>query len=305
LNPDSADPRRLRIGIHYGNVYDLPHSSTGPHGGASDLYRAVAEARYEGLQGGDREHCSQFGLILLGSGLLEHPGQADSLAASWKAQGASIVTCIAGFGMESEEELNAYAEAICKASADHAIDLLLETHRASITQDAWRTVQLAQRYPRLRFNLDLSHWYTGQEMPYGDLDTRLAFLEPVLAHTSFLHGRIGDRCCMQVPFAEVSDITLTTFRRVWTQVMRSFLRSLDEARTELWFCPELLGPTYNYARQFRDGTGVLSEETDRWQEAQALVTMAQECFTRARSSALNDNTLVERTRRIETSSPHN
>ena len=246
-----------------------------------DLHRGVAQAGYVGLQGGDPELCSLFELTLLGSGVLEHPADADALAADWKARGASVVTCIAGFGMESDTEMDTYAAAICEAAADHQISLLLETHRASMTQDAWRTVQLSRRFPKLRFNLDLSHWFTGQEMAYGDLDTRLAFLEPVLAHTSFIHGRIGDRCCMQVPLAEASELVVATFRQAWTKVMRDFLSSSHEAETELWFCPELLGPTYNYARQFRDNAGELREETDRWQEAQSLVAIARDCFARA------------------------
>ena len=280
LSSRTLQQKRLRIGINYGNVYDLPGFSTGPHGDGSVLHHAVAAANYEGLQGGDAELCSQFGLTLLGAGLLEHPDEADSLAVGWKDRGAAVVTCIAGFGMESDAEMDTYADAICRASEDHQISLLLETHRASITQDAWRTVHMARRFPELRFNLDLSHWFTGQEMPYGDLDARIAFLEPVIAKTLFLHGRIGDRCCMQVPLDQVSEGSLSTFRRVWTQVMRNFLLSQDEA-AELWFCPELLGPTYNYARQFRDGRGELREETDRWQEARALVEIALECFEQA------------------------
>ena len=267
--------------MNYGNVCDLPHFSKGPHGDAAALHQAVAEAGYEGLQGGDPDLCACFGLTLLGSGLLQRPGDAYSLAAFWKARGAHVVTCIAGFGMETDEQLDTYAAAIGEAAATHNITLLLETHRASITQDAWRTVQLTRRCPELRFNLDLSHWFTGQEMPYGDFDTRLAFLAPVLAHTLFLHGRVGDRCCMQVPIADAEQVSLPPFRRVWTQVMRDFLCRPRQAEEELWFCPELLGTTYHYARQFRDHAGTLREETDRWQEAHALVKIARQCFLMA------------------------
>ncbi|ADV83034.1 hypothetical protein AciPR4_2232 [Terriglobus saanensis SP1PR4] len=268
----------------YGNVSDLPAFSTGPQGSDVQLHREIAQAGYEGLQGGHPGLCSKFGLALLGSGLLVQPADADELAASWKARDAVAVTCIAGFGMESDTEMDVYAAAICKAAVDHQIPLMLETHRASITQDAWRTVQLSRRFPQLRFNLDLSHWYTGQEMLYGDLSARLSFLKPIFEQTLFLHGRIGDRCCMQVPLAEVSEVGLSIFRRAWTQVMRHLLLSSHEADMELWFCPELLGPTYNYARQFHDDAGELQEETDRWQEAQLLVAIAQDCFKDACSS---------------------
>ena len=272
---------RLHLGISYGNVCDLPAFSEGPHGDATALHRAVAEAGYEGLQGGDPDLCARFGLTLLGSGLLTTPDDADSLAAFWKPLGARIVTCLAGLGMEDDQQIDRYAAAIGEAAERHGITILLETHRASITQDAWRTVQLARRHPALRFNLDFSHWFTGQEMAYGDFDDRLSFLAPVFAATSFLHGRIGDRCCMQVPIAEAGLHSLHAFQQVWTQAMRHFLSGPPRAEADLWFCPELLGTTYSYARQFRDPAGELREETDRWEEAKALVTIAKECFLQA------------------------
>jgi hypothetical protein len=268
------------VGINYGNVGDLPEFSSGPHGSPDVLHHAVAEAGYEGLQGGDAELCARYGLTLLGSGLVTTPEEAAPLAADWKERGASIVTCIVGFGFESDREIDTLAAALCQASADHNIAVLLETHRASITQDAWRTVQLAGRFPELCFNLDLSHWFTGQEMPYGDFDKRIALLEPILSRTRFLHGRIGDRCCMQVALDSSADPTISLFRRVWKRAMLGFLNSKGPEQ-DLWFCPELLGTTYSYARQFRDPNGTLREETDRWQQAQLLAEIARDCFNEA------------------------
>jgi hypothetical protein len=289
--------------LNYGNVVDLPDFSIGPHGTPEELHQAVADAHYEGLQGGDVELGRRSGLVLLGSGLLTQPSDAGTLAACLKEKGASVVTCIAGYGMESDQEMDAYAGAICEASADHEIPLLLETHRASITQDAWRTVQLTQRFPELRFNLDLSHWFTGQEMLYGDLDSRVNFLEPVLARTEFIHGRVGNRCCLQVPLEE-AEKALPVFRRIWTRVMEAYLsREPDDDRSpqaDLWFCPELLGPAYDYARLFREGGGEVREETDRWQQAAALVAIACECFQDALRFNVNGTRLTSENKKRTT-----
>jgi hypothetical protein len=38
----------------------------------------------------------------------------------------------------------------------------IETHRASIMQDAWRTTELIRRIPQVRFNGDFSHWLRGR-----------------------------------------------------------------------------------------------------------------------------------------------
>lgn len=258
-----------------------------------ELHRAAAEAGYEGVQGGDAEMCPEIGLTLLGAGLLTEPEDADRVAELWKAKGAEVISCIAGFGMESDAELDLYAEAICRASAEHGVALLLETHRASVTQDAWRTVQLAQRFPELRFTLDLSHWFTGQEMPYGDIEARMKFIQPVLSRVGLLHGRVGDRCCMQVPLAAAAS-SLPVFRRVWTEAMQGALGRRAAGEGDLWFCPELLGTTYGYARQVRGATGELCEETDRWDEAKVLVAEAETCFDEAvlRAAAVQERSFA-------------
>ena len=297
----AAPGKVLRTAISYGNVNDLPAFSSGPHGSPSELHQAVADAKYEGLQNGDVELCAQCGLVLIGSELLTSPSNAGELASQWKDKGAALVTCIAGYGMESDREVDAYAAAICEASTRYQLPLLLETHRASITQDAWRTVQLVNRFPAIRFNLDLSHWFTGQEMPYGDLDARIAFLKPVLTRTTFIHGRIGDRCCMQVPVEEAMVKSIPAFRRIWTNVMLEFISSGQDAATDLWFCPELLGTVYDYARQLRDGAGELHEETDRWEEAAALVAIARQCFDDAQL-LLQDRKITEHIARSQQAS---
>jgi hypothetical protein len=110
---------------------------------------------------------------------------------------------------------------------------------------------------------------------------------------------------MQVPLIEASAATLATFRRVWTKVMRSFLLSQEKAMAELWFCPELLGPTFNYARQIRDTTGELHEETDRWREAQALVALAQDCFDQAYRSTGEETVPSAQSSTVTTTAFHN
>ena len=47
------------------------------------------------------------------------------------------------------------------------IPLYAETHRATIFQNYWRTVQCAKRSPELHDNGDFSNWYTGSEFVDG------------------------------------------------------------------------------------------------------------------------------------------
>ena len=53
-------------------------------------------------------------------------------------------------------------------------------------QDMYRTVRAVERNPEIMINGDFSHWYTGQEMPYGDWEQKLAFIQPVFDRVGFL-----------------------------------------------------------------------------------------------------------------------
>jgi hypothetical protein len=69
--------------------------------------------------------------------------------------------------------------------------IVVETHRATITQDSWRTVQITKGFPEVRFNRNFSHYYCGQELAYGDWSSKLAFMEPIFERVGFIHGRIA------------------------------------------------------------------------------------------------------------------
>jgi hypothetical protein len=273
--------KRLRIGMTYGGVKDLPAHSTGPRGPLDELYSATYDAGYEAMEGGDPELCRAHGLELLGSGVISTTADIEAFVAYWKRQGAISASCIAGFGFESDAEIDALASKIVEVSSVYQLPVYIETHRASIAQDAWRTTQLTHRVPQVRFNGDFSHWFTGQEMLHGDINDRLNRLAQVFDRVRFLHGRIGNRCCMQVDLGEGRQHeSIPYFRRFWIQAMQGFLKSADSGR-DLWFCPELLGIEYRYAHLFPTTHGQLIEEGDRWVQAKVLVQLARECFEEA------------------------
>jgi hypothetical protein len=273
--------KHLRIGMTYGTVKDLPAHTSGPRGTLDAIYAATSAAGYEAMQGGDPELCRAHGLALLGCGVVPGLADVEPFVAQWKQHGALSATCIAGYGFESDAEIDALAAKILDLSNDYDLPVYVETHRASVTQDAWRTIQLARRVPHIRFNGDFSHWFTGQEMPYGDFDKRLHRLAAVFERVRFLHGRIGSRCCMQVDIGEnLEHESVKYFRAFWTRAMQGFLSAVDGG-DDLWFCPELLGTEYRYAQVYLTADGRTEEFGDRWTQASLLVRIAKECFQEA------------------------
>jgi sugar phosphate isomerase/epimerase len=259
---------------------------------------AIQHAGYDGVQFGDAHpaaaiaDCVRRGLGMAQFREIRLPSHASPAAESLVAQGAECGVVHLGYGLEDDSEAALLIEAVIEAVERHKVPLYIETHRATLTQDLWRTVQFARQFPGLRFNGDFSHWYTGQEMVYGDFDRKLKFLAPVIERVRFLHGRIGNPGCIQVDLGD-GDVQrhpyIAHFKQLWTAAFAGFLASA--APTDfICFTPELLNPEIYYARVFPNADGQLVEESDRWQQSLLLAAIAEDCFADALSHTLASST---------------
>jgi len=270
------DPR-LRVFMNLQAFGDMPQQANG--------LQAIRDAGYDGVQfaqpldGARKDEALKIGLGVCGSGRVNTPAEAAPLAREAHEAGLECLTLHVGWGTENDDQANALIGSILEASAQNSIPLYPETHRATIFQDPWRTVQFLQRFPELEFNGDFSHWYTGTEMVYGGFENKMEFIRPVLGRIGFLHGRIGNPGCMQVNIGDGSVDErpyVAHFRALWTESFLGFLlrRPLSD---RFCFTPELLGPEFYYARTFGG-----REESDRWAQSLVLMRIAQECFAEAR-----------------------
>lgn len=272
---------RLRSDLNLGVFWDLPSWSKGPHGDEASRFRAVAAAGYAGVQCNNPALARANGMGCTNPGRFDSPGEIDVKVESWKREGYEAASVHVGTGLEDDSLLDAYAIAIIAAVHRHQFPLFVETHRATITQDIWRTVQLAKRHPDLRFNADFSHWYTGLEMSYGDMDAKMDFIEPIISRVGFMHGRIGTSGCIQVRLDDPRVAgAITTYRELWTRSMLGFMRAAAPGEF-LPFNPELLPSCINYAREVIGPDGQPREECDRWEESLCMSAMARECWAEA------------------------
>jgi hypothetical protein len=138
-------------------------------------------------------------------GRVLRPEDALPLARSHAEGGLDFTTLHVGTGFESDEEMARLAEAVLAAEAASGHRLHIETHRATMTQDIRRTLDLTTRFPELAFTLDFSHWYTGHEMTYGgEFAERLAWCDPIFARTQSLQLRFGTSGAIQRPLDPAS-----------------------------------------------------------------------------------------------------
>jgi hypothetical protein len=275
--PDALRDPRLRVFMNLQSFDDMSQQAGG--------LRGICDAGYDGVQfgqpldGARKDEALGLGLGVCGSGRVNTPAEAAPLAKEAREAGLECLTLHVGWGTESDDDAAALIESVLQASAQFSIPLYPETHRATIFQDPWRTVQFLERFPELEFNGDFSHWYTGTEMVYGGFENKMEFFRSVLGRIGFLHGRIGNPGSMQVDVGDGSvdgRPFVAHFRALWTESFLGYL-SRRPLCDRFCFTPELLGPEFYYARLF-DGR----EETDRWRQSLVLVRIAQECFAEAR-----------------------
>jgi hypothetical protein len=245
----------------------------------------IHEAGYDGIQFIEPadpsliEQARENDLGVCGSGRVNEPADSFRLAEQARSFGLECLTLHVGWGIEEDDAAHALIRSVLEARREFGVPLYVETHRATIFQDMWRTVKFLSSFPELEFNGDFSHWYTGSEMVYGGFERKLAFIQPVIERVLFMHGRIGNPGCMQVDLGSETEavaepVYVSHFRQLWTAAFSAWLRSMPQS----FFCftPELLAPSIFYARTF---AGV--EESDRWQQSLVLCRIARECFAAA------------------------
>lgn len=291
LTDGSGEDPKLRVYLNLDNLIDLRADTIWPGFEGADRCRKLLEDGFEGVQVTTNDPVREdVPFPFCGLDRVNTPEAAEGVVAKHAARGDLCITLHAGWGLEDDDEASRIVEAILSASEKHRLPAFIETHRATMTQDMWRTVQLAKRFPEIRFNADFSHYYCGQEMVYGDWFEKMAFLEPVFARVGFIHGRIASPGCMQVPIE--NDLTarptqahgvvdyLAHFKELWTRAMLGFLRAAQPGDF-LIFAPELLAGSHYYARKFPDHAGHLREESDRYAQALLYKQLARSCFAEA------------------------
>jgi hypothetical protein len=266
----------IRRDICLGGMAALPEGSAGHGLSLPDQLALLREEGYRGVVAWDNwEAIHAAGLVAVGMGRVLQPEDAHPLALSDAGQGLDFSTLHVGTGFESDDTMARLAEAVLEAEATTGHPLHIETHRATMTQDIRRTIDLVGTFPELTFTLDFSHWYTGHEMTYGgEFAERLAWCDPVFARARSLQLRFGTTGAIQRPLDP------------WSAHYRDHVTALDRCLTVLQasaappavlsVAPELLPAimgTGDAARPINYAD--VLETSDRFAEALALSRLAE------------------------------
>jgi hypothetical protein len=269
----------LSIGISEYALRHLPPAADGRPSDAIDGCAALAAAGFQVFETSRPAAALAAGLVPTALARTLTVREVHETARRNRDLGYACTVLHVGTGMEDDRGATELLEAVVDAARTSGHVLYVETHRATVTQDPWRTLRLCASLPELAFNCDFSHWYTGSELNYGDLGHKLASLTPVLRRCGYVHGRVSSPGCIQVALEEARrDGHLPVFERVWLSAFESMRESPSTPHA---FVVEVLPAEFQYARRVRGADGVVAEETDRWQEALALAEFARQLWRRA------------------------
>lgn len=190
---------------------------------------------------------------------------ADRIGADW------IICCARIFGLDPRplaHTITDWYERCGRAG----IDMQLETHRDTVTNDLRFTVALLELLDsRIEVAADLSHYVCAHEIPEQPSPEYDEPISRVLARAGSLQGRIATRAQIQVPLDHPMSAPWTErFEGWWREGFASIRRR--HPQRPIRFVTEL--GTTPYAIVDRDGVQV----SDRWAESLTLMDMARKAF---------------------------
>ncbi len=243
-----------------------------PERSFEESFRMVAEAGYDGMCiDPAADEIAEFQKILpyfdefgLSSMVNAFPCKLEDMLPLFnlaKDANACLVNIIGGvMPIEPADAVPVISHWMQEAE-NYDFPLLFETHRDSLLNDLYYTLQVMDLVPEMRLCADLSHFVVDREMRAPITTTDQAYIDRVLQRSDCMQGRIASReqVQIQIEFPQHQE-WVAIFRHWWKLGMRAWRqRSADDA-TLVFLCE--LGPP-PYAITDRNQR----ELSDRWLEA--------------------------------------
>lgn len=153
------------------------------------------------------------------------------------------------------------------------LPMLFETHRDSLLNDLYYTLQIIDLVPDLRLCADLSHFVVDREMRDPIRKTDQDYIDRILQRSDCFQGRVANReqVQIQINFPQHQQ-WVAIFRDWWKQGMRLWRERNDQEATLIFLC-ELGPPPYAI-------TGADQRElSSRWDEALQIKRWVEEIWS--------------------------
>lgn len=254
-----------------------------PEASAEENFRRVAEAGYDGIcldpAAGEADVCRKLKPLFehhgLGCMINAFPYCDDDMMVLFdlaEALEARQVNAISGIMPIRPEEAAPYVQRWIDEAQSRGITLLFETHRDSLLNDLYFTLQLIELVPEMRLCADLSHFVLDREMRAPISATDQAHINTLLGRSDCFQGRVANReqIQVQIDFPQHQE-WVGIFRDWWRAGIQSWRERSAGDATLIFLCE--LGPP-PYAMTDADQ----KELSDRWEEALTIRRWVQETW---------------------------
>lgn len=155
---------------------------------------------------------------------------------------------------------------------DRRMPLMFETHRDSLLNDLYFTLQLMQLVPEMRLCADLSHFVVDRELRVPVPERDRQFITSVLDRSDCFQGRIANReqVQVQINFPQHQQ-WVAIFKDWWKEGMRRWRQRNDADATMVFLC-ELGPPPYAITDANQE------ELSDRWEESLQIREWVQQIW---------------------------
>ena len=261
-----------------------------PERSAEENFRKVAEAGYDGLCVDPsaeeipqiREFIPLYEEYGLEAMVNAFPFSVDDMRPLYGLANelrASQVNIIGGVMPIKPEDSVPVIRQWMQEADEAGLPVLFETHRDSLLNDLYYTLQVIDLVPDMRLCADLSHFVVDREMrePIGSRDQ--GYIDRILDRSDCFQGRVANReqVQVQIDFPQHQE-WVEIFRSWWKNGMRRWRQRNDDDATLIFLC-ELGPPPY----AITDGNR--RELSDRWEEALTIRRWVQEIWTELEAEA--------------------
>jgi hypothetical protein len=199
-----------------------------------------------------------------------------------KEANASLVNIIGGVTPLRPKDSVPVIRRWMEEARDAEVTVLFETHRDSLLNDLYYTLQVMDLVPDMRMCADLSHFVIDREMrnPIPARDEE--YIERILTRADCFQGRVANReqIQVQIDFPQHQQ-WVEIFKGWWQGGMRSW-RKRNGPDATLHFLCELGPPPYAMTDSQQQ------ELSDRWEEALTIRGWVEDIWADLEREGLND-----------------
>lgn len=153
------------------------------------------------------------------------------------------------------------------------LPVLFETHRDSLLNDLYYTLQVIDLVPEMRLCADLSHFVVDREMRNPILPQDQHYIDTILARSDCFQGRVANREQVQIQIGFPQHRDWVEIFRAWWKAGMSDWRQRNADDATLHFLCELGPPPYAITDANQD------ELSDRWEEALIIKSWIEETWS--------------------------